>query len=128
MSSAAAANSCSTSEGISFGICRAHGICLHITPQFSAAVMHPSPSQECCCMTTQYSCCSLYCAFLAVHQFTSLTHVAAAVQYEISLDAYNRLTSTPDAKGRKIEVVKVPIPYPLFRTYKEADGLHVSTC
>ncbi|KAL0056042.1 hypothetical protein WJX82_007113 [Trebouxia sp. C0006] len=45
-------------------------------------------------------------------------------QYEISLDAYNRLTSTPDAKGRKIEVVKVPIPYPLFRTYKEADGLH----
>ena len=68
----------------------------------------------------------LYYTLPAVHWFTSLTH-AAAVQYEISLDAYNRLTSTPDAKGRKIEVVKVPIPYPLFRTYKEADGLHVSS-
>ena len=48
------------------------------------------------------------------------------VQHEISLDAYNRLTSTPDAKGRNIEVIKVPIPYPLFRTYKEANGVHVS--
>lgn len=48
------------------------------------------------------------------------------VQHEISLDAYNRLTSTPDAKGRTIEVIKVPVPYPLFRTYKEANGVHVS--
>lgn len=45
-------------------------------------------------------------------------------QHEISLDAYNRLTSTPDAKGRTIEVIKVPVPYPLFRTYKEANGVH----
>ena len=81
----------------------------------------------CCCTTIAAQINLLYCALLAVHQFTSLTHVAAALQYEISLDAYNRLTSTPDAKGRKIEVVKVPIPYPLFRTYKEADGLHVSS-
>lgn len=48
------------------------------------------------------------------------------VQHEISKDAYNRLTSTPDAKGRKIEVIKVPTPYPLFRTYEEAAGVHVS--
>ena len=48
------------------------------------------------------------------------------MQHEISKDAYNRLTTTPDAKGRKIEVIKVPIPYPLFRSYKEADGVHVS--
>lgn len=45
-------------------------------------------------------------------------------QHEISVDAYNRLTSTPDAKGRTIEVIKVPVPYPLFRTYKEANGVH----
>lgn len=48
------------------------------------------------------------------------------MQHEISKDAYNRLTSTPDAKGRKIEVIKVPVPYPLFRTHKEANGVHVS--
>lgn len=54
------------------------------------------------------------------------TRLLGAVQHEISLDAYNRLTSTPDAKGRKIEVIKAPIPYPLFRTHKEADGVHVS--
>ncbi len=48
------------------------------------------------------------------------------MQHEISLDAYNRLTSTPDAKGRSIEVIKVPVPYPLFRTHKEANGVHVS--
>ena len=48
------------------------------------------------------------------------------LQHEISLDAYNRLTSTPDAKGRTIQVIKVPVPYPLFRTYKEANGVHVS--
>ena len=48
------------------------------------------------------------------------------MQHEISLDAYNRLTSTPDAKGRTIEVIKVPVPYPLFRTHKEANGVHVS--
>ncbi|KAL0020071.1 hypothetical protein WJX79_003089 [Trebouxia sp. C0005] len=45
-------------------------------------------------------------------------------QHEISLDAYNRLTGTPDAKGRNIEVIKVPVPYPLFRTHKEANGVH----
>ncbi len=49
------------------------------------------------------------------------------MQHEISKDAYNRLTSTPDAKGRKIEVIKVPVPYPLFRTHKEANGVHVSS-
>ena len=52
----------------------------------------------------------------------------AVVQHEISLDAYNRLTSTPDAKGHKIQVIKVPTPYPMFRTYREADGVHVSCC
>lgn len=49
-----------------------------------------------------------------------------AGQYERSLDAYKRLTSATDAKGRKLEVIKVPVPPPLFRTYKEASGVHVS--
>jgi len=43
-------------------------------------------------------------------------------QYERSTDAYERLTSATDARGRKIEVLKVPCPPPLFRTYKEASG------
>lgn len=92
--------------------------------------MHPLVSKKCCCSRMQDCCRRLSCCIVLCWpftNFTSLNHVAAAVQYEISLDAYNRLTSTPDAKGRKIEVVKVPIPYPLFRTYKEADGLHVSS-
>ncbi len=35
------------------------------------------------------------------------------------------LNSTTDAKGRKLEVVKVHCPPPLFRTYKEAAGVDV---
>ena len=35
------------------------------------------------------------------------------------------LNATTDAKGRKVEVVKVHVPPPLFRTYKEAAGVHV---
>ena len=48
------------------------------------------------------------------------------MQFEISSSAYETLTSTPDAKGNKIEVIKVPCPPPLFRTYKEAEGVAVS--
>lgn len=44
-------------------------------------------------------------------------------QYEISAAAYETLSSTPDAQGRKLEVHKVPCPPPLFRTHKEADGV-----
>ena len=53
---------------------------------------------------------------------------APGAQYERSTDAYERLTNTTDARGRKIEVVKVPCPPPLFRTYKEASGVHVRPC
>ena len=35
------------------------------------------------------------------------------------------LNSTTDAKGRKLEVIKLHCPPPLFRTYKEAGGVHV---
>jgi agmatine deiminase len=35
------------------------------------------------------------------------------------------LENTTDARGRKLEVVKLHCPPPLFRTYKEAAGVHV---
>jgi len=47
------------------------------------------------------------------------------VQYEVSMDAYERLMKTTDAKGRKLQVYKLPRPPPLFRTFKEANGLAV---
>lgn len=36
------------------------------------------------------------------------------------------LESTTDAKGRKLEVIKVPCPPPMFRTHHEADTVDVS--
>ncbi|KAK9813705.1 hypothetical protein WJX73_004175 [Symbiochloris irregularis] len=44
-------------------------------------------------------------------------------QFEISSAAYEALQGTTDAQGKKIEVVKIPCPPPLFRTYKEAEGV-----
>lgn len=51
---------------------------------------------------------------------------AGGVQYEISTRNYEILTNTTDAQGRKLEVIKVPCPPPLFRTYNEANGMPVS--
>jgi agmatine deiminase len=42
-------------------------------------------------------------------------------QYECSSRNLEILESTTDARGRKIEVIKVPCPPPMFRTYHEAD-------
>jgi agmatine deiminase len=36
------------------------------------------------------------------------------------------LQSSTDARGRQIEVVKVPCPPPMFRTHHEADTVDVS--
>ncbi|MCB4767248.1 agmatine deiminase [Ancylobacter sp. Lp-2] len=44
-------------------------------------------------------------------------------QYAISRDAFDRLNGARDAKGRAIEVVKLPLPGPLFRTREEAIDL-----
>ena len=41
------------------------------------------------------------------------------------MDAYERLSNTTDARGRKLEIFKLPRPPPLFRTYKEASGFKV---
>lgn len=43
-------------------------------------------------------------------------------QYEVSMDAYERLSNTTDARGRKLEIFKLNRPPPMFRTFKEASG------
>lgn len=46
-------------------------------------------------------------------------------QYPISLDAYERLSHATDARGRKLQVVKLQQPGPLFMTADEALGVDV---
>jgi agmatine deiminase len=46
-------------------------------------------------------------------------------QYKISVDAYERLKSARDAKGRKIKIHKLPQPGPLYRTRDESQGVDV---
>ncbi len=41
-------------------------------------------------------------------------------QYAISRDAHERLSRMTDARGRSLEIVKLPLPGPLFRTVEEA--------
>ena len=47
-------------------------------------------------------------------------------QYECSSRNLEILNSSTDAKGRKIQVYKVPCPPPMFRTHHEADTIDVS--
>ena len=47
------------------------------------------------------------------------------MQWEVSNRTYDKLVNTPDAKGRSLQIIKVPCPPPLFRTYKEAAGVAV---
>lgn len=44
-------------------------------------------------------------------------------QYERSIEALSILTSATDAKGRKLEVIKLHVPGPLSMTDEEAAGL-----
>lgn len=44
-------------------------------------------------------------------------------QYKVSSDAYERLKSARDAKGRKLKIHKLPQPGPLFRTQEESQGI-----
>lgn len=44
-------------------------------------------------------------------------------QYEISLDAYQRLLTTTDARGRKFEIHKIHQPGPLYITEEESQGI-----
>lgn len=52
--------------------------------------------------------------------------VFPVLQWEVSNRALEVLQNTKDAKGRTIEVCKIRLPPPLFRTYKEAEGLEVN--
>ena len=44
-------------------------------------------------------------------------------QYKYSQSAYKILSSTEDAKGRKLQVIKVKLPKPLYMTKSEAKGI-----
>lgn len=44
-------------------------------------------------------------------------------QYDISQDAFDRLSRARDAKGRHLEIVKLHQPGPLFMTAEEAQGV-----
>ena len=46
-------------------------------------------------------------------------------QYEISLDAYERLSAATDAQGRKLEVHKIHQPTPILISAEEAAGVDV---
>lgn len=47
-------------------------------------------------------------------------------QYEVSADAFERLSTARDARGRRFKVHKLPQPGPLFMTREETQGLDVS--
>ncbi|KAK4750779.1 hypothetical protein SAY87_004261 [Trapa incisa] len=44
-------------------------------------------------------------------------------QYERSIEAFHVLSNTTDANGRKIEIIKLHVPDPLYMTDEEAAGL-----
>lgn len=48
-------------------------------------------------------------------------------QHAISSEALNILSGSTDAKGRKLTVVKVPLPTPLHCSKEEAAGVQVSS-
>lgn len=44
-------------------------------------------------------------------------------QYERSVEAFSVLSSTKDANGRNLEIVKLHVPGPLYMTDEEAAGV-----
>lgn len=46
-------------------------------------------------------------------------------QYKFSNDAYKILSNTTDAKGRKLQIVKIKLPKPLYMSKSEAKGIKV---
>ena len=51
------------------------------------------------------------------------TDDGADPQYAISRDAWQRLSEARDARGRRLQVTKLPMPGPLYMTEQEARGL-----
>ncbi|KAL6178113.1 hypothetical protein ACLB2K_049632 [Fragaria x ananassa] len=50
-------------------------------------------------------------------------HDATDPQYERAVEALSVLCNTTDAKGRKLEVIKLHVPGPLYMTEEEAAGV-----
>ena len=48
-------------------------------------------------------------------------------QYKMSADALKVLTNSTDAKGRRIEVVKIKLPKPIYMSKKESKGIKSGT-
>jgi agmatine deiminase len=46
-------------------------------------------------------------------------------QYKVSMDAYERLSGSRDAQGRKLKIHKLHQPGPLYRKPQEAEGIDV---
>ncbi len=46
-------------------------------------------------------------------------------QYKFSYNAYKLLKNETDAMGRKIEVIKIKLPKPMYMSKKEADGIKI---
>lgn len=44
-------------------------------------------------------------------------------QYERSVEAHSLLSNETDANGRKLEIIKLHVPDPLYMTEKEAAGV-----
>lgn len=44
-------------------------------------------------------------------------------QYEHSVEAFSVLSNTLDAKGRKLDIIKLHVPEPLYITEEEAEGI-----
>lgn len=44
-------------------------------------------------------------------------------QYERSIEAFSVLSKATDAKGRKLEIIKLHVPGPLYLTDEEAAGI-----
>ena len=47
-------------------------------------------------------------------------------QYEISMEAYEYLSNSTDAKGRSLTIHKIHLPGPLFLTAEEAEGIDLT--
>ena len=49
------------------------------------------------------------------------------MQYERSREAKRIIESSTDAKGRKLEVIKLPLPEPLHKTSEEVGEVRTSS-
>lgn len=64
------------------------------------------------------------CAFVKPgHVVLAWTDDENDPQYEMSMRCYQALIAQTDAKGRKLEITKLPLPAPIYMTEDECEGL-----